>query len=199
MVPSMGVTLTSWILGPEQATSITQFRALVAALTHGSVVKPGWILAHVEVDSSWRVETAFEPNTTREWTILQRGASFAELERALATVDLPEPPEALVCVFAGIEATHPSYAFHYDAPEHCVVAAVALREPVAISASRMQTEEEADGEFPEEEECTVRSAAWLMFDGFHAPYQGELVDSYLAELTATALGAVREVLTLAHD
>ena len=178
----MSVRLTSWILGPETPQSVEAFAATARALLEGRVVKGPWLVISGSFDGGWR------PLQAQAGEALHRGETAGQLKAALTQLDASRD---LACVFAGLEGAHPDYAFHYAEPIECAVAVVRRCAPVVVRGEKLHENDESD--FPAAVPVSVSSASWLMFDGAHAPYEGELRGSYLQRLVDPAV----ELLTVA--
>ena len=172
----MSVCLTSWILGPETPQSIQAFAGTVRALLDGGVVKGPWRVISGSFDGDWR------PLAALQGEALYRGETADQLKAVLGQLDASRD---LACVFAGLEGEHPDYAFHYAEPIECAVAVVRLRSPVEVRGEKLHENDESD--FPATVPVSASSASWLMFDGAHAPYEGELRGSYLHDLVEPAV------------
>jgi hypothetical protein len=178
----MSVCLTSWILGPQEPQSIEAFKATVEALLDGGMVKGPWLLISGPLDGAWR------PLAALQGEALERGQTADQLKAVLGRLDASGD---LACVFTGLEGRHPGYAFHHAEPLECAVAVVRLRGPVEVRGEKLHENDESD--FPSTVPVSVRSASWLMFEGAHAPYEGELRDSYLRQLVQPTV----DILTVA--
>lgn len=178
----MGVRLTSWILSPAAPQPLERFVATAGALLEQGLVRGPWALISGELDGDWR------PLAAMRGEGLRRGETAEELKAALGQLDATRD---LACVFAGLEGSHPDYAFHYAPPIECVVAVVRLRAPVEVRGEKL--DENAESDFPGTVPVAVQSAGWLMFEGAQAPYEGELRGSALQRLVEPTV----EVLTVA--